>query len=209
MLLTKTQVQFLNWIDNHPFVTKLYWTGWTALAYIYDHRLSTDLDFFSFDFLADYELLPFIAEIKKEFSIEKIVRQNIYNRNIFLFDSHLDELKMEFTFFPFKREEEGSLWKKGLRIDTPLEIGANKIHALTERHEVKDVYDLYYISTQESLDLATLMNRTEEKFGTAFEVKDIIARLNYIAKDLSHISPFLLSTSIPIQEVQAWCEDMI
>ena len=153
--------------------------------------------------------MPFIAEIKKEFSIEKIVRQNIYNRNIFLFDSHLDELKMEFTFFPFKREEEGSLWKKGLRIDTPLEIGANKIHALTERHEVKDVYDLYYISTQESLDLATLMNRTEEKFGTAFEVKDIIARLNYIAKDLSHISPSLLSTSIPIQEVQAWCEDMI
>lgn len=52
---------------------------------------------------------------------------------------------MEFTFFPFQRKEKGNLWKNSLHIDTPLEIGANKIHALTERHEVKDVYDLYYI----------------------------------------------------------------
>lgn len=63
--------------------------------------------------------------------------------------------------------------------------------------------------TRESLDLRRLMNHTEEKFGTAFEEKDIIARLNYIAKDLSHISPMLLPTSTPVEEVLQWCEEMI
>lgn len=105
MVLTETQKIFLDWIDNHPFSQKIYWTGGTALAYLYNHRLSTDLDFFSFDFLAEYELLPFISQIKEKFSVEHITRQNIYNRNIFFFDTHLDSLKMEFTFFPFIRTE--------------------------------------------------------------------------------------------------------
>jgi predicted nucleotidyltransferase component of viral defense system len=209
MILTQTQVQFLDWIDSHPFVEKIYWTWGTALAYIYDHRLSTDLDFFSFDFLADYELLPLIADIKKHFSIEKVTRQNVYNRNIFLFDAHLDELKMEFTFFPFERQETWKIWKNKLAIDTPLEIWANKIHALTERHEVKDVYDIYYIMTRESIQLSELLMRCEEKFGTAFEPRDIIARMNYIARDLSYITPFLLPWSATTWEVQGWCEQMI
>ena len=67
MLLTPTQIQFLDWLDNHEFAKNIYWTGGTALAFKYKHRLSTDLDFFSMDLLADYQLLPFIAEIKSHF----------------------------------------------------------------------------------------------------------------------------------------------
>lgn len=157
MILTPTQSRFLDWLDSHSFGQKVYFTGGTALAYKYNHRLSTDLDFFSFDFLADYELLPFIQDIKTHFGVEKVTRQNVYNRNIFLFDEHLDNLKMEFTFFPFPRQKTGVNWKQSLSIDHPIDIGINKIHAVTERREVKDIYDIYYIMTYEKVSLEELI----------------------------------------------------
>lgn len=157
MVLTLAQQKFLDWLDNHPFGQKIYFTGGTALAHRYNHRLSTDLDFFSFDFLADYELLPFIQDIRNTFAVEKVTRQNVYNRNIFLFDEHLDNLKMEFTFFPFERQNPGLFWKQSLSIDHPIDIGINKIHAVTERREVKDIYDLYYIMTCEKVSLDELI----------------------------------------------------
>ena len=192
MVLTPTQRKFLDWLDSHPFGQKVYFTGGTALAYGYDHRISTDLDFFSFDFLADYELLPFIQDIKNVFGVEKVTRQNVYNRNIFLFDEHLDQLKMEFTFFPFSRKYVGNIWKQTLSIDHPIDIGINKIHAVTERQEVKDIYDLYYIMTREKVGLEDLILGVEEKFGTALEKRDIVARLNFIAKDIETIRPYLV-----------------
>ncbi len=208
MVLTETQKIFLDWIDNHPFSKKIYWTGGTALAYLYNHRLSTDLDFFSFDFLAEYELLPFISQIKEKFSVEHITRQNIYNRNIFFFDTHLDSLKMEFTFFPFIRTEKWAYWKGWLEIDTPKEIALNKIHAVTQRHEVKDVFDLYYIFQNEHYWLEELLKWVEIKFWTLFEKRDIIARMNYIAKDLSAIQPMMVK-KIDILQIQDWYKSLI
>ena len=208
-ILTLTQQQFLDWIDTQEFSRKVYWSWGTALAYQYNHRLSTDLDFFSFDFLADYELIPFIEDIKKHFWVQKVQRQNIYNRNIFLFDDSLDSLKMEFTFFPFPRNSPKELWNTTLEIDAPSEIWANKIHAITERHEVKDVYDLYYIINIGDISLDILLDRTADKFGTIFEKKDIIARINYIAQDLSYLQPFLLDQSVKIRTVQNWCTSLI
>lgn len=103
---------------------------------------------------------------------------------------------MEFTFFPFERQNPGLLWKQSLSIDHPIDIGINKIHAVTERREIKDIYDLYYIMTCEKVSLDELILWVEKKFGTAIEKLDIIARLNFIAKDIETIRPFLVGEDI-------------
>lgn len=102
MILTDIQKKFLDYVSSHPLAEKLSWTGGTALAYRYNHRLSTDLDFFSQEFLADFELLPFIQDIKKKFNVQTVQKQVVMNRNIFLFDENLGNIKFEVTFFPFE-----------------------------------------------------------------------------------------------------------
>lgn len=208
MVLTDTQKIFLDWLDNHPFSKLIYWTWWTALAYRYNHRLSTDLDFFSHDLLADYQILPFISEIKTHFWVHEVSSQKIYNRAIFFFDHTLWNLKIEFTYFPFAQIQWGSIWNNHLKIDSPFDIGVNKIHAVTERQEVKDVYDLYEICIRENIYLWELVQNVEKKFGVQLEVRDIIARIAYIARDIDTIIPFLLSWNTT-DKVKKWVDSLI
>ena len=100
---------------------------------------------------------------------------------------------MEFTYFPFLRQKIGSKWKNQLEIDTPWDIGINKIHAVTERQEIKDVYDLYEICTREKVTIMELVRGVESKFGVQLESRDVIARISYIAKNIESIVPFLVS----------------
>jgi predicted nucleotidyltransferase component of viral defense system len=82
--------------------------------------------------------------------------QNIRNRNIFIFDEKMDNLKVEFTFFPFENIQEYDFYNKNLRINSVLDIAVNKIHAISERLEVKDLYDIYFILQNEKIILNDL-----------------------------------------------------
>jgi hypothetical protein len=43
-------------------------------------------------------------------------------------------------------------------------IATNKIHAISERLEIKDMFDMYFIFTKEKFDLDNLLNKVENKF---------------------------------------------
>lgn len=208
MILTKLQKDFLDFISEDDLINKIYFTWWTALAYKYNHRLSTDLDFFSYDFLADYEILPFINKAKKYFKADKVNFQNIRNRNIFIFDNTMDNLKIELTFFPFENIWDYEFYNKKLKINSTLDIAINKIHAVSERLEIKDLYDIYFILKNENYNLDDLFTWVEQKFWVTLNKIDILARLLYLSNNLESIKPFLVK-DLNLDEIKKFFEDIV
>lgn len=208
MILTNLQNDFLKFISNDDLSSKIYFTWWTALAYYYNHRLSTDLDFFSFDFLANYEILPFINKTKKHFWSQKVNYQNIRNRNIFIFDKKMENLKIELTFFPFQNIWKYTYFNKNLKIDSILDIAINKIHAVSERLEIKDLYDIYFILQNENFKLQDLIFWVEKKFWVELNKTDIIARLLYLSNNLESIQPFLIQ-KINLNKIKKFFENLV
>jgi predicted nucleotidyltransferase component of viral defense system len=115
--------------------------GGTALALQYGHRLSVDLDFFSyekltFDFIMS-EIVPLPSseqvsqtEIMQEWRVQGV---------------KIDILQYPYQFiFPVIEED-------GLRIAQDKEIAAMKLAAIANRGVKKDFYDLYALLQRYSL----------------------------------------------------------
>lgn len=51
---------------------------------------------------------------------------------------------MDFGYYPYKRVEQG-IKKAGLNVDSLLDIAVNKLLTISQRTEVKDFVDLYYL----------------------------------------------------------------
>lgn len=185
---------------------QIYWTWGTALAFVYEHRLSTDLDFFSAQLLHEDDILLWIQECKNYFTPKEFEYSVVRNRRLFL----IDWLKLEITFFPF----EWLFWRKHrkdtmLSIDSPKDIGANKIHALMSRHDMKDVIDLMYICDREHIWREELHEASEQKFGVQIEPQILIARVNYIWQQYwLTIKPFLIDT-IDIDRAKLFVENLV
>lgn len=189
MVLTDLQKQFLNWIATSSLAPFIYWTWGTALAWQYNHRLSTDLDFFSRELLHDDDITLFNHELNKAFTFTTKEQQTMRNRRLFFFD----DLKIELTFFPFRQMYNQIKRENTLLVDHPKDIGVNKIHAVTQRLDMKDIIDLMYICEQENVSIQELVNGAEEKFWLMMDTRDIIARMVWIAENQQeYIQQFLL-----------------
>ncbi len=114
-----------------------YLTGGTALtAYYFRHRISDDLDFFSFDEPDTFFIHQFINKLKESIKAKEVRYERLYDRNQFYFKFDEEELKIEFTKYPFKQLEKPELID-GLKIDSLRDIGANKLIAALERFDPK------------------------------------------------------------------------
>lgn len=164
-ILTQNQIVVLQKIGQIKFLTdNFYLTGGTALAAFYlHHRLSEDLDFFSekeFDIL---NLDIFFNQLKKELGILKIDFQQSYNRNLFFLQFKDDVLKTEFTFFPFKRIENG-FKENNIEIDGILDIAVNKLFTIYQRTKARDYIDLYFICEENGFSIDDLIKKARIKF---------------------------------------------
>lgn len=164
-ILTKNQIEILKKIGKNKFLTEnFYLTGGTVLAAFYlNHRLSEDLDFFSeheFDLLS---LDIFFTQIRKDLKISKIDYQSSYNRNLFFLHFPDEILKIEFTFFPFRKIDKG-IEKYGIEIDSILDIAVNKLFTIYQRTKARDYIDLYFICQKQNLKIKNLIKLAKAKF---------------------------------------------
>jgi len=164
-ILTESQAAFLRNFGKDKLLAKsFYLTGGTALAEFYlGHRLSEDLDFFSekeFDLLA---LGVFLKKAKGVLGFTKIDFQKSNNRNLYFLHFRDEVLKVEFTFFPFPRIEEGGI-KGGVQIDSFLDIAVNKLFTIYQRTQARDFIDLYFISRAKELVVEDLISKARVKF---------------------------------------------
>ena len=144
--------QVLEKIARQNFFKKFYLAGGTALAILFEHRQSIDLDWFS----------------NKIFSNQDIKEQlkNIGNFEITKEDTNtlhclIDEVKTSFFLYPYENIYPLKNFE-GIKLADERDISAMKIDAISSRGSKKDFIDLYFL--MEKYDLEDILNFFSRKY---------------------------------------------
>ena len=163
-ILTEQQKILLKRFVAWPHATVFYLTGGTALSAFYlQHRLSKDLDFFTEGDVEAELILAFLRSIPE---VQELELERKFDRKIFLIGySDGEQLRTEFTKYPFKAINPFTT-VEGIHVDSMGDILVNKLMAMTDRKDIKDYVDIYFI-LKESPELAIeeMIGKTEQKFG--------------------------------------------
>lgn len=167
-ILTKHQTQFLDFVKKNPIITNsFYFTGGTCLSeYYLHHRFSEDLDFFSQKEIDPQSITILFHTHKSKLGYKKLDFQQSFNRNLFFFFFDQEQqLKVEFTYFPFERIDTSNQ-KDTLSIDSLKDISVNKLFTIYQKPRGRDFYDLYAIQQQSPWNLKELIALARVKFDT-------------------------------------------
>ena len=136
-----------------------YLTGGTALHRFYYHlRYSDDLDFFAYDDLLFGENFKEIVDVlEKNFLVDIEVLSKDFKR------IKINKiLQVDFVNDRVFRYGKSNLFGKN-KIDNKINILTNKICAITERDEEKDVFDLICFSWFENINWAEVLDIAKKK----------------------------------------------
>ena len=149
-ILSLNQQNILDIISKEKNICNgFYLTGGTALAEFYlHHRVSEDLDFFSEEEFDPQAISVFFKKIKGKAGIKEISYEQSFNRNLYFLELENDNIKTEFTYFPFPRIE---IKKKigELNIDSLMDIAVNKLFTIYQKPRSRDFIDLFCILRKE------------------------------------------------------------
>ncbi|PJA55483.1 hypothetical protein CO165_03315 [Candidatus Roizmanbacteria bacterium CG_4_9_14_3_um_filter_33_18] len=139
-----------------------YFGGGTALSVFYlNHRYSVDLDFFSEKEFDKDIIIKFINSLSIQLGTSvKMTKKEM----VMWFDLQKgkETLKIDFFNFPYPRVDKNLIFQ-GVDIDSPRDIGANKLLLLNLTGEPKDYVDLYFI-LKEKCTIWDLLNTVKTKF---------------------------------------------
>lgn len=149
---TEEQRYVIDKISKEGWITsRFYFTGGTALSYLYlHHRYSEDLDFFSEKEFDKDNLLSLIQEWAndKRFTFTAQWKEVVY---IFIFTfANGESLKLDFGYYPHTRVEKGIKYED-INVDSKFDIAINKLVTVSQRSAVKDYVDLYFLLKEYSL----------------------------------------------------------
>jgi len=189
--LNKLQEKTLELFATSGLKEKFYWAGGTALAAVYlGHRFSEDLDFFSDNKFSFDDVKDFAEDIKSTFHLSNIESRKIYDRWEFLITND-EKVKIEFVWYEHKKLRERKRWQ-GIMVDSLDDIAANKVMALFDRNDVKDLFDLYFLMIKRQYSVKRLLNLESKKFGLSLTSDSFWSECFKPLKDLENIRPFLL-----------------
>ncbi len=144
---TDKQTIVLDAVSCDPYIaTHGYFTGGTALAsYYLEHRESEDIDIFSRDPWDPQNVLPILTSIvtKKGGRITTRLVDPVHIYMLHFGDG--TSLKVDFAHYPYGLMEQSGLSYNTLRVDSKLDIAINKLLSITQRSEVKDYVDSYFL----------------------------------------------------------------
>jgi len=141
---------------------KFYFTGGTALCAFYlQHRYSEDLDFFNENKFEDNEVIEIINKISSKLGIiSKYTKKETVL--IFQLTKGKESVKIDFGYYPYHRIEKGINYQ-GILVDSLRDIATNKLLTITQRTDVKDYVDLYFL-LKEKFTIWDLLYGIEKKF---------------------------------------------
>lgn len=163
-ILTEQQKILLKRFIAWPHASVFYLTGGTALSAFYlHHRLSDDLDFFT---EGDVETDPILSLLRSISEVQELKLETKFDRKVFLVSYRGGQkLRVEFTKYPFKTISP-FMSVEGIHVDSMNDILANKLMALTDRKDIKDYVDIYFILKERpQLSIDEMIGKTEKKFG--------------------------------------------
>lgn len=164
-LLTDKQKLFLQVFGTSLLANNFYLTGGTALAaYYIPYRFSEDLDFFSEKEVDIETVQSFLASAKQTLGFDKTEFNTSFNRNLIFLKWSDQELKLEFTFFPFPQIENPR--KEIVRVDSLTDIAVNKAFTIYQKPRSRDFMDLYMIHKYKNFAFSELIRKARIKFDT-------------------------------------------
>lgn len=189
--LTPLQKQTLDLFAKSELKNIFYWTGGTLLSVMYlHHRRSQDIDFFSDTCFSYEQPLSFVNELKEKFNLEFVEEKKIYDRWEFFLHNN-EQMRLEFVRYDHPCINPREEWR-GIKIDSLDDIAANKLMAMLDRNEPKDVFDMYFLLTSGGYSLATLLKLVEGKFGVQIEESSAWSEAFKGMKELERLKPFML-----------------
>lgn len=163
-ILTKAQLSFLELFGAQSFSQKFYLSGGTALTEFYiPYRLSEDLDFFSEEEVQIDEVIAFITSIKPKLGFKGFDYNTSFNRNLFFLHFPDYDLKLEFTYYPF-RQINTSKKEYVVQIDSIEDIAVNKLFTIYQTPRSRDFMDLYMIIQKYNYTIEDLIKKAKVKF---------------------------------------------
>lgn len=189
-ILTKRQQQLLQTFSLENYIQQsFYLSGGTALAeYYLQHRLSEDLDFFSFHEVDPKAIQIIFKKNKQKMKFQKVTYTNSFNRNMFFVHFSDEIVKTEFTYYPFEQIEEPKKIGK-VKIDSLIDIAVNKTDTIFTNPRTRDFIDLYLILKRERWTFNDLVKHARIKFDTYFDPLHIVTQLMQVRriKDYPHM----------------------
>lgn len=151
-----------------PIAKPFYLAGGTALALLFGHRISVDLDFFS----------------ENTFSVSSLVLQlnalgnlKIEDQSENTFNGSLDGVKISFFYYPYPLLFPAKEYNNVALADER-DIGAMKVQAISGRGSKKDFVDLFVLLKRYSLkELLDFFHKKYEKFN--YNQLHILKSLSY------------------------------
>lgn len=165
-VLTEHQRNVLQLLAEEPLLANTFvLSGGTALAAFYlRHRLSEDLDFFVKEAIDRPHIGQFVETVRMTLAAQHVQFKKLYDRRIFTFIfPHDEELKMEFTQFPYEHLEKPKR-REGILVDSLRDIAAGKLAAMLDRFEPKDYVDLYFL-LKSGGDIRKIWSDVQKKFA--------------------------------------------
>lgn len=152
---------------NQDISSRFYFTGGTALSAVYlKHRYSEDLDFFSYNRFEFRDIADFLRRMGKIHNFSFRTQTVGFAHFCFLKFADSRELKVDFATYPYKQLENPEK-KNDFPVDSLLDIAVNKLSLLSQRIEVKDFVDLYYLLKE--FTLWDLIHGVKMKFNMEIE----------------------------------------
>jgi len=181
-IITKNQKIILDEIKNNSwFKENFYLSGGTALSAFYlQHRYSDDLDFFSKEEFDNEIIFSLVKKWSKKhkFSFRSRFVEVVYRFSLDFKDKQ--NILVDFAYYPYKKLDK-ELDSEGLRVDSLFDIAVNKMLVVSQRTDIKDFIDLYFLL--QKFSMGDLVAGVRNKFET--EVEPLL-----LAADLLKIEDF-------------------
>lgn len=195
---TPIQRKIFTSFAKSDFSKQFYFTGGTALKVFYfNHRESEDLDFFSEDDFDTDLATEFMQQMASELGA-KLRFTSIEKVRIFELVDEKGNLiiKVDFAQYPHPRLKNRKD-SEGIAIDSLEDIGANKLHTILQRTQVKDFVDLHLLLKEYTI--WDLLHFSQKKFGIEI---DLIWLTSGLLKSQSFEYLPKMLTSLTLEELK-------
>ena len=145
-ILTKEQKIILDGLKESNFIrSNFYFTGGTALSEFYlQHRYSADIDLFSENKFDHQLILSLMNDLKRKYCLQFQSESIEFVYMFYLQFQSGVQVKVDFNNYPYKRLKKSNLIN-GIYVDSLLDIAVNKLLTITQRSDIKDFVDFYYL----------------------------------------------------------------
>ncbi len=201
--LTDKTIPIYEELSANDFLSSFTFVGGSALAYYLHHRLSEDLDFFTWLDTLPLETSNFLNQLEKNHTVV------VANSSLTYIDLFVDGVKVtlfanNWEVLKTKRDNiKGNIHIANLQL-----LSAMKTNALSLRAKYRDYYDLYVLN-KEKFSIAEMLEYSLKTIP-GMTKKVFCMQLTYIAdiedEDIIHLAPKI---NISLKDIQKHFEHEI